>query len=167
MKSYYDRKYKIFWTNRNSGEFLMEVQIESVRENSLLGRRHVKLTVEHERESTPSREDIKSRFAAEETLDEENIEVGTIKTGYGNNSSATELKVYEEFDYSEELEEEAETTSETVEVTEEYSEIVSGTITDAKEAIGDLDSPDFDALIEAEEENKNRTTLIDWLENQK
>ena len=145
----------------------MEVQIESVRENPLLGRRQVTLAVDHEGEATPSREDIKSRFAAEETLDEENIEVGTIHTGFGRNSSKTELKVYEDFDYSEDLEEEAETTTETVEVTEEYSEIVDGTITDAKDAIGDLENPDFDALIKAEEENKNRKTLIDWLESQK
>ncbi len=145
----------------------MEVQIESVRENPLLDRRQVTLAVNHEGEATPSREDIKSRFAAEETLNEENIEVGTIHTGFGRNSSKTELKVYEDFDYSEDLEEEAETTSETVEVTDEYSEIVDGTITDAKDAIGDLENPDFDALIKAEEENKNRTTLIDWLESQK
>ncbi len=145
----------------------MEVQIESVRDNPLLDRRQVTLQVDHEEEATPSREDIKSRFAAEKTLNEEAIEVGTIKTGYGSNSSITELKVYEEFEYSEDLEKEAETTSETTEVTEEYEEIVSGTITDAKDAIGDLESPDYDALIKAEEDNKNRTTLIDWLESQK
>ena len=145
----------------------MEVQIESVRENPLLGRRQVKLAVDHEGEATPSREDIKSRFAAEKTLNEENIEVGTIHTGYGREASVTELKVYEDFDYSENLEEEAETTSETVEVSEEYAEIVDGTITDAKDAIGNLETPDYDALIKAEEDNKNRTTLIDWLESQK
>ncbi|MFB6116785.1 MAG: hypothetical protein ABEK10_04725 [Candidatus Nanosalina sp.] len=145
----------------------MDIEINSVRENPLLDRRQVTLQVDHEEEATPSREDIKSRFAAEKTLNEEAIEVGTIHTGYGQNSSTTELKVYEEFDYSEDLEEEAETTSETTEVTEEYEEIVSGTITDAKDAIGDLENPDYDALIKAEEENKNRTTLIDWLESQK
>ena len=145
----------------------MEVQIESVRNNPLLDRRQVTLAVDHEEEATPSREDIKSRFAAEKTLNEEAIEVGTIKTGYGSNSSITELKVYEEFEYSEELEEEADTTSETVEVTEEYEEIVAGTITDAKEDVEELESPDYDALIQAEQDNKNRTTLIDWLESQK
>ena len=144
----------------------MNVEIESVRENPLLGRRQVELSVDHEEEATPSREDIKSRFAAENAVDEEEVEVGTIHTGYGRNSSKTELKVYEEFDYSEELEEEADTTSDTVEVTEEYDEIVSGTITDAKDAISELESPDYEALIEAEVENKNRTTLIDWLEGQ-
>lgn len=144
----------------------MEIEINAVRENPLLSRRNVELTVDHEGEATPSREDIMNRFAAENAVDEENIEVGSIKTGYGKNNSVTDLKVYEEFDYSENLEEEASTTSEEVEVPDEYSEIVSGTITDAKDAINDLEDPDYSALIEAEEDNKNRTTLIDWLESQ-
>jgi len=46
----------------------------------------------------------------------------------------------------------------------EYEEIVSGTITDAKEAIDDLDNPDYEALLEAEENDKNRTTFKDWIE---
>ena len=46
----------------------------------------------------------------------------------------------------------------------EYEEIVSGTITDAKEAIEDLDNPDYEALLEAEENDKNRTTFKDWIE---
>lgn len=46
----------------------------------------------------------------------------------------------------------------------EYEEIVSGTISDAKNAIEDLDNPDYEALLEAEENDKNRTTFTDWLE---
>jgi len=46
----------------------------------------------------------------------------------------------------------------------EYEEIVSGTITDAKEAIEDLDNPDYEALLKAEEADKNRTTFKDWIE---
>ena len=46
----------------------------------------------------------------------------------------------------------------------EYEEIVSGTISDAKEAIEDLDDPDYEALLKAEESDKNRTTFTDWLE---
>jgi len=144
----------------------MNVEINSVRENPLLSRRHVEVNVEHDGEATPSREDIKNRFSAENAVDEEKVEVGSIKTGYGRNNSVTELKVYEDFDYSEDLEEDTSTTTETVEVTEEHREIVSGTITDAKDAINDLEIPDYKALIEAEVENKNRTTLIDWLEGQ-
>lgn len=144
----------------------MNVEIDSVRENPLLGRKRVTLELDHEGDSTPSREDIKNRFAAENAVDEEKVEVGSVKTGYGRNVSITELKVYEDFDYSEELEEEASTTTETAEVTEEYEDIVSGTITDAKDAINDIESPDYSALLKAEQENKNRTTLVDWLESQ-
>ena len=46
----------------------------------------------------------------------------------------------------------------------EYDEIVSGTIGDAKDALDDLDNPDFEMALEAEKSNKNRTTFIDWLE---
>lgn len=143
----------------------MNIQIQSVRENPLLERRQVTLEVKHEEESTPSREDIKDRFAAEKTLNVESVEVGTINTGYGSNSSTTKLKVYEQFDYEEGLQEQD--NSEEIEVKTEYTEVVEGTITEAKEEIGDMEDPSYDALIKAENENKNRTTLIDWLENQK
>lgn len=46
----------------------------------------------------------------------------------------------------------------------EYGEIVSGTITDAKDAIEDLEDPDYEELLKAEEADKNRTTFVDWLE---
>ncbi|MBC5793170.1 MAG: 30S ribosomal protein S3 [Nanohaloarchaea archaeon] len=49
----------------------------------------------------------------------------------------------------------------------EYAEIVSGTISDAKDAIDELEEPDFAELLAAEEADKNRTTFIDWLENKK
>jgi small subunit ribosomal protein S3 len=74
----------------------------------------------------------------------------------------------EEEDESKMDEEKAEVDSEESDEDEgdeaEYDEIVSGTISDAKDMIDDLDDPDFEALIEAEEDNKNRTTFIDWLE---
>lgn len=47
-----------------------------------------------------------------------------------------------------------------------YDEIVAGTIDEAKEQILKFDSPDYDAIIQAEKENKDRTTFIDWLEKQ-
>jgi large subunit ribosomal protein L24 len=49
----------------------------------------------------------------------------------------------------------------------DYEDIVSGTISDAKEQISELGSPDFDELIEAEKANKDRKTMIKYLENQK
>lgn len=150
----------------------METQIASVRENPLLGRREVEVEVNHEGEPTPSKEDIKSRVAAENDLDAEKIEVETVYTGYGENVSLSSLKIYEEFEYDEELEEKpeeeqtAEEEVEETEVTEEYEEIVSGTITEAKDALGDMEEPDYEAALQAEKDNKDRKTLKDWLENQ-
>jgi small subunit ribosomal protein S3 len=69
---------------------------------------------------------------------------------------------------AEEADEEAEEVEEEMEeVAEEIGEIVSGTISDAKDAIDELDSPDFDALLKAEEEDKDRKTFKEWLERQK
>jgi large subunit ribosomal protein L24 len=62
----------------------------------------------------------------------------------------------------EEAEEETEETSEA-----DYDEIVSGTISEAKDQIKELENPDFDALIEAEKSNKDRKTMKEYLENQK
>jgi len=149
----------------------METTITSVRENPLLDRREVELEVDHEGESTPAEEDVKDRLAAENNLDLEKIEVDSIYTGYGRNKSRVTLKIYEDFEYDEELErspEEEQTPEqeETTEATAEYEEIVSGTITDAKDALKDMDEPDYEAALAAEKDNKNRTTLVDWLESQ-
>lgn len=150
----------------------METTITSVRENPLLDRREVELEIDHEGESTPAEEDIKDRLAAENNLDLEKIEVDSVYTGYGRNKSRVKLKIYQEFEYDEDLErnpEEEQGTEqqeETTEATPEYEEIVSGTITDAKDALNDMDEPDYEAALTAEKDNKNRTTLVDWLEGQ-
>lgn len=145
----------------------MEATITSVRENPLLERRKVEVEVNHEGEQTPSEEDVKSRVAAENNLDASSIEVLSIYTGFGSNISKATLNVLEEFEYEEDLEEDpVEDQGEEVEVTEEYEDIVSGTITDAKDALNDMESPDYQIALEAEKANKNRATLIDWLESQ-
>ncbi len=145
----------------------MEAEIISVRENPLLERRKVKVKLEHEGEETPSEEDVISRVAAENDLETEEMEVLSIYTGYGSNISEATLNIFQEFEYSENLEKDpAEEQGEEVEVTAEYEEIVSGTITDAKNALNEMDSPDYEAALQAEKDNKNRATLIDWLESQ-
>jgi small subunit ribosomal protein S24e len=150
----------------------MDTTITSVRENPLLGRREVEVEVDHDGETTPSKEDVKNRIAAENDIDTEKVEVEHIYTGYGKNTSRGILKVHEEFEYDEELEgnpeeyQVAEQEEETTEVTEEYEEPVSGTITEAKDALGDMEEPDYEAALQAEKENKDRKTLKDWLKNQ-
>jgi len=49
----------------------------------------------------------------------------------------------------------------------DYSQIVSGTIDEAKDKTEELEDPDFEALIEAEASNKDRKTLKEWFEAQK
>ena len=48
-----------------------------------------------------------------------------------------------------------------------YSQLVEENIGDVKDAISEMESPDFEAIIEAEKSNKNRKTMIEYLENQK
>ena len=142
----------------------MEAQITTVKENPLLDRREVKVNLTHEGEQTPSREDVKNRVAAENGLDEDKVEVDTIYTGFGKNNSEATLKIFQEFEYDEELEQE--TIEEEVEVTQDYKDAVSGTITEAKETLQEMEETDWKQAVEAEKENKNRTTLIEWLQSQ-
>ena len=142
----------------------MEAQITTVKENTLLDRREAKVNLTHEGEQTPSKEDVKNRVAAENNLNEEEITVETVYTGFGKNTSEATLKIFQEFEYDEELEQD--TIEEEVEVAQDYRDAVSGTITEAKETLQEMDEVDWKAAVEAEKENKNRTTLIDWLQNQ-
>ena len=142
----------------------MEAQITTVKENPLLDRREVKVNLTHEGEETPSREDVKNRVAAENGLDEENIQVDTIYTGFGKNNSEATLKVFQDFEYDEELEED--TIEEEIEIPQEYEEAVTGTITEAKETFQEMENTDWKAAVEAEKDNKNRTTLVEWLQSQ-
>jgi len=50
---------------------------------------------------------------------------------------------------------------------EDYSEIVNENIGDVKEAVQEMEDPDYDKLIEAEEQGKDRKTLKEWFESQK
>lgn len=48
----------------------------------------------------------------------------------------------------------------------DYDDIVSGTVSEAKEAVQELDDPDYEAILEVEESSKDRKTLKEWLESQ-
>ncbi|MFP4038428.1 MAG: hypothetical protein ACLFTA_01440 [Candidatus Nanohaloarchaea archaeon] len=146
----------------------MELEITTVKENPLMDRREVRAEVKHQEESTPSEEDVLNRITADRGLEKDNVEVNHIYTNYGSNKSEAFLHIYEEFEYDEELEEQAveEPTEEKTGAGEEYTEIVSGTITEAKEALNEMEGPDYEAALTAEKENKNRKTLVNWLENQ-
>ncbi len=76
----------------------------------------------------------------------------------------TEESEDEEEQEDESEEEEAEDEEE--EPDEEYEEILSGTVGEAKDAIQELDNPDYERLLELEEEGKDRKTLKQFIENQ-
>lgn len=157
----------------------MEAKIDSIRLNPLLDRNEIEVDVEHEGEPTPSKEDVKSRIAAEEDIDPEEIEVVNVISAFGRQRSKAYLKVFEKMDpeeYEDELEESAPAPEEKEDDADEdtgpaeptgYEDIVSGTINEAKDKLNDMDEPDYEAALEAEKSNKNRTTLIDWLESRK
>ena len=139
-------------------------------------RNEVTVKIDHRGEATPSKEDVKSRVSAEEDFDPENVEVISVKGRYGSEESTATLKVFGELDLEEyedveekgvdqEVEEEETETEESS--GDVYEEAVSGTIGEAKDAVGDMDDVDWDVALEAEKSNKNRTTLVDWLESQK
>ncbi len=95
-------------------------------------------------------EEVKEQI--EEEVDEEEIV----------EDAESEDKESSETDTSDE-----ETDEEASEESSDYSDVVGGTIGDAKDQISEMESPDFDALIQAEKSNKDRKTMIEYLENQK
>lgn len=48
----------------------------------------------------------------------------------------------------------------------DYEDILEGTVDEAKNTIRELEEPDYEELLEAEIEGKNRKTLREWLENE-
>ena len=99
----------------------MEIEIENSRENPLMGRERHSLRIKHEGETTPSRDKIMKKFAAENDLDPEKMELESINTAYGSGFSRTEIKVYDEKVRTVEEEEESEADEE-AEKTEEAEE---------------------------------------------
>lgn len=81
------------------------------------------------------------------------------ETFESSTQDSTEKEDEEEIDEGSE-ETESQSSDET-----DYSEVVDGTISDVKDRVTDLEDPDYEALIEAEEAGKDRKTLKEWLEN--
>jgi hypothetical protein len=49
-------------------------------------------------------------------------------------------------------------------VQQDYSQVLEGTVDEAKDAVRNMDNPNYDALMAAEQRDKNRKTLLEWLE---
>ena len=52
-------------------------------------------------------------------------------------------------------------------VQRDYSEVLESTVDEAKQAISEMENPNYDALIAAERRDKNRKTLLEWLERRR
>ncbi len=116
----------------------------------------------------------------EEAMEDLEIETGDItidevRDAFEEKESGETLTEDEETEEAEETGEKGEDGDEDEDVTKEeeegdsgsgvdYDEIVSGTISDAKDALEEVENVDWEAALEAEKDNKNRTTFIDWLE---
>ncbi len=108
----------------------------------------------------------------EEALEEDEEEEMMQQMQSGGDSGAHEQfedeedeETEEETDDPEDKEGSVEEVDEDEETSADYSEIVGGTIGDAKEDLQDMENPDYEAALEAEKADKNRTTFVDWLEN--
>lgn len=97
----------------------------------------------------------------EEALEED--EEGEMMQQMQGGETGEEIETEEE---TEEEETEAEEVEEEETAEADYDDIVSGIISDAKEQLQELEGVDYEEALEAEKENKNRTTFIDWLESQ-
>ena len=110
-----------------------------------------------------SKEEVRNAFEARDEEAEEITEPETASEEEEEESTESETgsEETEEAESEESADEQEETDSDV-----DYDDIVSGTISDAKDQISELEGPDYEALLEAEKANKNRTTFIDWLEGQ-
>lgn len=118
--------------------------------------------LEEVQKSDVSKEEVREAFEKGETGTEEENETEEV----------TETKEEPEEGNREESESKAdeeppEPDTEQAEKETNYEGIVSGTISDAKDELEDLDNPDYEAALEAEEDSKDRKTFKKWLENRK
>lgn len=107
------------------------------------------------------RDEVRDVFENEDRPEESEEDEEVEETDDSSEEDVEETETEESED--EEVESEDETVSDDV----DYDEIVDGTIGDAKDQIKELENPDYESLLEAEKDNKARTTFIDWLENKK
>jgi len=99
--------------------------------------------------------------------DEESEMMKQMQTGESSMEPSEDEEEEETEDETETGEQEDKETEETEEGDSEteYDEIVSGTISDAKDELQSMDKPDYEAALQAEKSNKDRKTMIEWLES--
>ena len=145
----------------------MKVDIKERKNNPLLDRKELKGIIDHTGEATPSSEALEKFLSEELGTEEDNIEVDKIFTIKGMNESkfwAKELgkATGGQSKGSNKTEEEEESSGE--EEAENYEEVLSGTISESKEAVKGMENPDYEKLLEVEKENKDRKGMKQFLE---
>lgn len=126
--------------------------------NELLNREELELSLEHQREATPSENTVRSQLAAELDLDPKTVQINHIYSSSGSTTSTAEVTVFDEpimeelpdEDETEDGEEAAEEDAEADEATEE-DESEDTEADDAEEAVEDEDSADEEAEDETDE----------------
>jgi len=75
---------------------MVEVEIESEKENKLLNRRELTLIVSHQGESTPDRNQLKDRVSNLVNSPKNTVIIDSINTMYGKEESKVEARVYDD-----------------------------------------------------------------------
>ncbi len=78
----------------------MELQILEKRNNPLLHRLELKFVIKHEKEKTPSREDVRNLIAANMNADKRYVILQYIHTPFGSNESKGYAKIYESVEHA-------------------------------------------------------------------
>lgn len=75
---------------------MVEVEIESEKENKLLHRRELTLIVSHQGEETPGREQLKDRVSNLVNSPKNTVIIDSIKTMFGKEQSTVVARVYDD-----------------------------------------------------------------------
>lgn len=73
----------------------MELKLEQIKENKLLGRREVVALIVHEGAPTPTRQQVKEAVASQLGVSPELVLVKNIETEFGRGVSRAEVHVYD------------------------------------------------------------------------
>jgi len=155
-------------TQRDKTDRIQEVIIESEDMTSAALEKALETKEETIKTEDISKDEVRDAFESIDDIEElekqvqdnQKEETETEKTTEENETSEDETT-----NETEESNEEQEET-ETEETSKDVEELVSGTITDAKDAINEMEEPDYEAILQAEADNKDRKTFKDWLETQ-
>lgn len=74
----------------------MEFDVQNEERNELLDRDELELSINHSGESTPSKDDVRTKLAAERDLDPTTIQIDHIYSSRGLDTSTAQVKIFDE-----------------------------------------------------------------------